>query len=390
MLLRYAALVGVDLPPRDLVRALAAHGGPSPPDTLVKALQAVGVAAQVLRAPGPHPDLWPALVPMTNGHLALVLEQKGDALSIADGAHHDLRVEVPVSQFLPFYGGFVLRAVPGAAMQGGGRGAGADGGHRVWSRIARVRLRIGALAVGALVVNLLAVAAAFAALRIWDAAVPDRFGAGAWMVAVGIGLGVLVDLVLRAVRARLWPGAGRQPDGAGRPAAMRGAFFDALVDLPFAALVLAVLAFMGGDVVWVAVAGGLGASLSGFLLHRPRPPSRGAVAAPGNPSPARGVGILRAAWVLAVVATVHMAGAGPGTMGALFAVGILTDRILAPLMRLAVIAAWWRRATGGPDSHPRAGGHRTAPPGHAPEALRTPPPAHAAQGYRLEARLARS
>jgi ATP-binding cassette subfamily C protein LapB len=107
----YAGLLGVDIVRSDLLEVMTAtDGGDITPRAIAKALNHAGMISTVTTVRKLTPDQWPALVEMTSGHVLLVLDQTDDAVIVFDTTCRDNRAEVPLSDFLPYFSGIVLRA----------------------------------------------------------------------------------------------------------------------------------------------------------------------------------------------------------------------------------------------------------------------------------------
>jgi len=293
--------------------------------------------------------------------------------------------------------------------------------HWFWGKIKSYRRIIFEVALGSFVANLLAVAVALFSLQVYDRVIPHQSTATLWVLAIGAGLAMLLEAFLRIARARLMDGAGRRIElqiqtllmdrllgmQSGRPgqtpsgtfAAVREfsairEFFTAstigtLTDLPFIVLFLALVASIGGNVVWVLFLGGIlmvlpsffmqkkmmeltmatqGASTkSSRLLHEAIYDADTIKAQRGEDRFKRiwgeltalsslatseqrklattltfwSQGVQQATYVSAVVVGTFMVFQGQFTVGTIIAVGILTSRTLGPLTQLAGTLARW-------------------------------------------------
>ncbi|EAR52491.1 probable ATP-binding/permease fusion ABC transporter [Oceanicola granulosus HTCC2516] len=424
----YAALLGVSVLRTDLLESLARDGlggsddsDAADPDAVARALGAAGLATRTERVKAPTPAHWPALAEMTGGQLVLVLEQSGETLTIYDTTFRDHRAEVTLAEFAPYFTGRVLRAeVPATelarrhAVKGRAR-------HWFWGEFTGLRRPVAEIALGSLVANLLAVAVALFSLQVYDRVIPHQSTATLWVLATGAGLALLFEAVLRIARARLMDGAGRRielriqsllmnrvlgmrrdPEGSAPSATFAAVrdfgsireFFTAstigtLTDLPFLVLFFALVASIGGEIVWVLFAGAVlmvlpslflqkkmmaltqqtqGASTKASrLLHEAiydtdtiktqRGEDRfrrvwseltglSAVATSEQRRLASALtfwaqGMQQATYVAAVVVGTFLVFAGEFTVGTIIAVGILTSRTLGPLTQLAGTLSRW-------------------------------------------------
>ena len=418
----YAGLLGFDLVRADVLEAMHDPSAAEiSPGDIARALCAAGLVAKVREGERPRARLWPALAEMTSGQIVLVLGQDREGVTVYDTTCCDNRAEVPLSDFTAYFTGRVIRA--DVALQdltrrhaGAGRAP-----HWFWGEMRGMRRYFAEVALGSFVANLLAVAVALFSLQVYDRVIPHQSIATLWVLAIGAGLAMLLEAGLRIARARLMDGAGRQIEVRIQEVLMdrllgmrRGAagtspsatfsavrefgaireFFTAstigtLTDLPFIVLFLALVASIGGNVVWVLVAGGIlmvlpslflqrrmmrlteetqgAAQKSGRLLHEAAYEAdtikahRGedrfrriwgeltAVSAIATSEQRKlastltywAQGVQQATYVAAVVAGTFLVFSGDYTVGTIIAVGILTSRTLGPLTQLAGTLARW-------------------------------------------------
>ena len=418
----YAGLLGVELQKTDLLERLTAdHAGDLSSDAIAAALSHVGLIAKVTKARSAAPAMWPALAEMTSGQVILVLAQEGDTLTVYDTTCPDNKAEVPVADFAPVFSGHIIRADVAVAELSRRHAAKGTQDHWFWGKIKSYRRIIFEVALGSFVANLLAVAVALFSLQVYDRVIPNQSTATLWVLALGAGLAMLLEAFLRIARARLMDGAGRRIElqiqellmdrllgmqagqkgqtPSGTFAAVREfsairEFFTAstigtLTDLPFIVLFLALVASIGGNVVWVLFVGGIlmvlpsffmqkkmmaltletqGASVkSSRLLHEAIYDADTIKAQRGEDRFRRiwseltalsslatseqrklattltfwSQGVQQATYVSAVVVGTFMVFQGQFTVGTIIAVGILTSRTLGPLTQLASTLARW-------------------------------------------------
>lgn len=417
----YAGLLGVDIVRSDLIEAMSAAGDDISPQVIAKTLSDAGLVTQVSRVRKPKPDLWPALVEMTSGQILLVLEQRAKMLVIFDVTCRDNRAEVSLADFTPHFSGRVLQADVAVKDLTAKHSRKTLKSHWFWGEMLAFRRHMLEVALGSFVANLLAVAVALFSLQVYDRVIPHQSTATLWVLAIGAGLAMLLEAGLRIARARLMDGAGRKielkvqsllmdrllgmrrgkegqsPSGlfsAVREFGSVREFFTAstigtLTDLPFIVLFLALVASIGGNVVWVLFIGGLLMVLPSFFLQRKMialtQQTQGASAKSNKllheviyeadtikaqrgedrfrriwtelsavssiaTSEQRKLastltfwaqGVQQATYVAAVVAGTFMVFMGEFTVGTIIAVGILTSRTLGPLTQLAATLARW-------------------------------------------------
>ena len=418
----YAGILGVDVSRGDLLERLALAGGDDiTPAIIAGALGDAGLVARVHRAKTPDPAHWPALAEMTSGQVVLVLAQRGGDLSVYDTSCPGNRAEVSLGEFLPHHAGCVIRAEAGVEELTRRHADAGLKSHWFWGELLGFRRHILEVAMGSFVANLLAVAVALFSLQVYDRVIPHQSVATLWVLAIGAGLAMLLEACLRIARARLMDGAGRQIEmkvqsllmdrilgmrsglagqtpsntfSSAREFSSIREFFTAstigtLTDLPFIVLFLALVASIGGNVVWVLFAGSILMVLPSFFLQRKMialtKATQGAntkstrllheviyeadtIKAQRGEDRFRRIwgeltalsslatseqrklsstltywaqGVQQATYVAAVVAGTFLVFTGDFTVGTIIAVGILTSRTLGPLTQLAATMARW-------------------------------------------------
>jgi ATP-binding cassette subfamily C protein LapB len=293
--------------------------------------------------------------------------------------------------------------------------------HWFWGQFANYRRQLGEVALGSLVANLLAVAVSLFSMQVYDRVIPYQSQATLWVLALGALLAVVMEGALKLARSNLMDMTGKRielsvqahlmekllgmkhgPDQRS-PATLFTAmrefssvreFFTAttistVADLPFILLFMVIVASIGGNIVWILVAGAVLMVLPGFFMQRKitamTVASQGANARASRllyeaifeaetVTTQRGedrlrriwaelsaltavhsadqrqltaklgywaAGVQQATYVLAVVAGAYLVFVGEFTVGTIIAVGILTGRTLGPLAALSGTMAKW-------------------------------------------------
>ncbi len=418
----FAGLLGVALQKTDLLEQLTAETGDDlSADAIARALGQVGLVTSLATPRKLTVKLWPALAEMINGEIVLVMRQEDDILTVYDATQNDSQVEVDLAAFQAAFSGQIITAnvaVTELSRRHATKGA---NDHWFWGKIKSFRRIIFEVALGSFVANLLAVAVALFSLQVYDRVIPHQSTATLWVLAVGAGLAMLLEAFLRIARARLMDGAGRRVEMQiqellmdkllGMQSGLRGQtpsatfaavrefsaireFFTAstigtLTDLPFIVLFLALVASIGGNVVWVLFAGGILMVLPSFFMQKRMMAltmeTQGAstkssrllheaiydvdtIKAQRGEDRFRRIwseltalsslatseqrklattltfwsqGVQQATYVSAVVVGTFMVFRGDFTVGTIIAVGILTSRTLGPLTQLAGTLARW-------------------------------------------------
>jgi ATP-binding cassette subfamily C protein LapB len=419
----YAGLIGHDLAVADLVESLQ----PDPTTgalglaDLSAALGACGLAATLERITTLNERHLPALAEMTSGQIVLVLSRDDACVQIYDTTCPDMRAEVPASDFAQVFTGRILRAKITLAELEKRHEVSAHKRHWFWSELQHYRRQMLEVAAASLVANLLAVSVSLFSMQVYDRVIPYQSQATLWVLALGALLAIGLEGALKLARSGLMDITGKRVEltvqsrlmgkllgmktGPGQTSpsqvftAMREfssvrEFFTAstigtLADLPFLLIFLALVASIGGNLVWVLVIGGILMVLPGILLQKKMmaltAASQGAsqkssrllyeavfeaetvttqrgedrikriwneltALSAANSADQRKItailgywaaAVQQATYVVAVIFGAFLVFVGDFTVGTIIAIGILTGRTLGPLAGLSSTLAKW-------------------------------------------------
>ncbi|WP_141693225.1 ATP-binding cassette domain-containing protein [Thioclava sp. SK-1] len=429
----YAGLLGAEIPAADILEqmllavgeATAAVTGETAgqgvqPEHIAAVLRVAGMSAEVEKIKSITPGQWPALAQMRNGQMVLVVGQEMESLFVYDKTCQDQRAEVPIGEFASFFTGQVVRARTTLRQLEERHKITADQQHWFWGTFKAQRRAFGEVALGSLFANILAVGVALFSLQVYDRVIPHQSEATLWVLALGACLALGMEMALKLARAGLMDMAGRKielsvqqllmarllgmkPSNQRSPSQLFSAmrefssvreFFTAstigtLADIPFIFVFLALVASIGGSIMWVLLAGGILMVLPGFFFQkkmiRLTEATQGASARASRllheaiyehetVSTTRGADRIKRIWeelitlsavksseqrklaaaltywaqmiqqgtyIAAVVIGTYMVFAGDFTVGSIIAIGILTSRTLAPLTQLSGTLARW-------------------------------------------------
>ena len=427
----YSGILGAEISAADLLEhiQIAAGSGKLGLDEVCAALRGCGLTAKVEKAAKPSADHWPALAEMSSGQVVLVLAEGDDGIDIYDPTVPDGRAEVTKADFISVYVGKILRARTTMADLEN-RHTAKQGVHWFWGEFPKYRRQLLEVAAGSLVANLLAVSVALFSLQVYDRVIPHQSEPTLWVLALGAMLAIVLEGMLKGARSGLMDMTGRRIElvvqdrlmarllgmkanpQERRPSqtfnAMREfgsvrEFFTAstigtIADLPFILIFLALVATIGGNLVWVLIGGGILMVLPGFLLRGKMvdmsKASQGAstrqakllyeaVFETETVAITRGEDRIKRLWselvtlnavksseqrkltsmltywaqavqqatyVGAVMVGTFMVFQGNFTVGTIIAIGILTGRTLGPLSQLSATMARWSNVKGALDA----------------------------------------
>ncbi len=410
-------LVGHERSVGDVLEQVSLHGYSEA--GLTAALGALGIAADTAPISAARKGDFPALALTTAGDVALVFSATAAQVQIYDPAATDNRRDVALLD--AGLTGQLLRIKTDIEQVAQRHTAQAAPKHWFWGQFLRYKKQLAEVAAGSLVANLLAVAVSLFSMQVYDRVIPYQSQPTLWVLALGAMLAIVMEGMLKLARSGLMDMTGKRIEltvqadlmekllgmkhgpqvrspsslfSAMREFSSVREFFTAttigtVADLPFIFLFLAIVASIGGNLVWILVAGGILMVLPGFLLQRKMvamtAASQGAQTRAArllyeaifeaetvttqrgedrirriwselsalsavNSADQRNLtaklgywaqGVQQAAYVLAVVAGAYMVFAGEFTVGTIIAVGMLTGRTLGPLAALSSTMAKW-------------------------------------------------
>ncbi len=421
----YAGLLGAEISTADLLEHIqlsaGASGGQLALPEISDALKAMGLTVRTLKAKTLPEDGWPALVEMAGGQVVLILGLGETGPEIYDTTGQDNRVEVPTADFMQVYAGRILQARTTMRDLETRHIDAKPQKHWFWGEFRNYKRQYSEVALGSLVANLLAVAVALFSLQVYDRVIPYQSEPTLWVLALGVTLAVVLEGVLKIARSSLMDNTGKRIElsvqallmrrllgmkmgpGERKPseifAAMRDfgsvrEFFTSstvgtIADLPFLIVFLALVASIGGNLVWVLIFGGILMVAPGFLMqkkmieltastqgasiksakllyesvfeHETITTQRGEdrikriwselvtlTAAMGSEQrklttmlSTWAQAVQQATYIAAVVVGTYLVFAGDFTVGTIIAIGILTGRTLGPLAQVSSMLSRW-------------------------------------------------
>ena len=285
-LIALTRLYGRPATPAALTEGLPLSEGYLTPEVFVRAAERAGLSAR--RVPRKLGDLNLHVLPavlLLEGREALVLSDwDGDTAVLIDPLSGTGELRLPREQLQARYTGHVLFARPNHRFDArSAAGERPRPRHWFWGTLWLSWPIYGEVLIASFLVNLFALASPLFIMNVYDRVVPNRAIETLWVLAVGVAIVFLFDLMMRGLRAYFLDVAGRKFDlvvssrlfeqvlglkMSSRPQSV-GAFasnlheFDGfrefftsatlttLIDLPFVALFLLVIWLIGGPVVLV-------------------------------------------------------------------------------------------------------------------------------------------
>lgn len=301
-----ARLEGRPTTPDALTAGLPLEGGYLTPELFPRAARRAGLSARLLqRELGEISPLVLPVVVLCRGRHACLLTaidaQEGRA-TILDPETGTGAIELTLDELASRYSGHVFYVKPEHRFDERAPGAtGERSGHWFWSTLAQSWRIYRDVLVASFLINLFALASPLFMKNVYDRVVPNNAVETLWVLAVGIFVVVVFDIVMKMLRSYFIDLAGKKADlllsarifeqvlgmrMEAKPASV-GAFasnlrefesirdfitsasITTLVDLPFVALFLLVIWLIGGPVVWVGVVVIVLVLLYGLVIQKP-------------------------------------------------------------------------------------------------------------------------
>ena len=172
----------------------------------------------------------PAVLELSDDRTAVLLESRaGDGLIYAPGIAEPMWVSL--AELEPAFTGraVFVESDPTREREGERPWDKAKRSHWFWSEVWKVRGEFWPVLLAALVVNLLALAVPLFTMNVYDRVIPNKAIPTLWVLAIGVGLALAFDFLLRIARSRLIDEIGLTLD-----AKLSQKLFEKVMNLPMA------------------------------------------------------------------------------------------------------------------------------------------------------------
>ena len=172
----------------------------------------------------------PAIIELTEDRVLVLLEMRaGDALIYTPGTAEPMWVSV--AELEPVFTGqaIAVEADPTRERAGERPWDKVTRTHWFWSEVWKVRGEFWPVLLAALVVNLLALAVPLFTMNVYDRVIPNKAISTLWVLAIGVMLALVFDLILRLARSQLVDEIGGRLD-----AKYSQKLFEKVMNLPMA------------------------------------------------------------------------------------------------------------------------------------------------------------
>lgn len=301
------SLKGVPVGTPELAKRLYWSDGQDLEQALIHAARLSGLDFQIasMKIDAVPQLMLPAIFELKDKDVMIVHALDAQAVRVTTpGLRQDTPVEIPLETFRERFSGRVGFVEP---MSSKSRNARLDEFLRapsrswLWDIIMADRRGYGEVVIGSVFGNLLTFATSLFAMQVWDRVIPAQSVPTLWVLALGTGLALFLELLLRTARVQLVDRIGRRADitissrvfaraldirNDARPRStgalisqlrdieqiremLTSTTVSALIDLPFIVLFLVLFAFLAGQLTFVLIAAAVLIVLPGLLLQRP-------------------------------------------------------------------------------------------------------------------------
>lgn len=184
------------------------------PGLFVRAAERIGYTARLVQRPLKrlNPVVVPAVLLLRDNDACVVLKISADRRAEIYDPLADGRSVVSLDDLEADYSGYAILVKPRADLFPSGNGRAAVAGHWFWGVIRLLWPTYLQVVVAAAVINLLALSVPLFIMNVYDRVLPNKALSTLWVLAAGMGLAIVFDLVLRSLRGFLIDAAGRRAD----------------------------------------------------------------------------------------------------------------------------------------------------------------------------------
>ena len=197
-----------------LLAGLPLDKGRLTPDLLQRALDRAGYSSRLVKRPISQIKkiYLPAILLMAGRDACILLGHEKKACRISDPVSGS-EFTVPESQLAQDYSGVCILARRSAALDmAQTEPSSRQGGHWFWSAVRKLWPTYCIVIFGAIFINLIALASPLFVMNVYDRVLPNKALPTLWVLAIGMAIALLFDVLLKTLRSWLIDSAGRRAD----------------------------------------------------------------------------------------------------------------------------------------------------------------------------------
>ena len=200
-----------------LTAGLPLEDGRLTPALVERAAERAGLSARLVKTPllDLEGGSLPAILPLSDGSACLMIEREGDRARVLLPELPDTAREVDLSELAVGYGGNAILIRPIQRFSAGTASERiADTHHWFWGTLRREVPTYAEIAFATVLINVFALASPLFFMNVYDRVVPNHAMETLWVLAIGIGVVLVFDLVLKILRGYFIDVVGRRADHA--------------------------------------------------------------------------------------------------------------------------------------------------------------------------------
>ncbi|MDZ7750537.1 MAG: type I secretion system permease/ATPase [Gammaproteobacteria bacterium] len=198
-----------------LTAGLPLEHGRLTPALFIRAAERAGLAAGLVQRPLARLSarVLPAVLLLEDGDAVVLMAVDGDEATVVEPATGGGEVRLPVTELEAEYTGRALLARPAHRFAGpADESSPALTGHWFWSTLRRSWPAYAEVVVASLLINLFALATPLFVMNVYDRVVPNQAVETLWVLAIGVGIVLVFDFLMKAVRGYFIDMAGKRAD----------------------------------------------------------------------------------------------------------------------------------------------------------------------------------
>jgi len=212
-----AEYFGHSVPASHLVSGLPLAEGRLTPKLFSRAAARVGLSARIIKRPlAELPSiLLPAIVLMNDGRAVVLtaLGRKNATVVVPESGSG--AIEIPLAQLVHDYTGYSICVKPeyrSTDLDAGVSKNAIDNNHWFWSAVLPLWRTYAQVFAAAFLINCLVLALPLFIMNVYDRVLPNKSFTTLWVLAIGMGLAIVFDFILKTVRVALLNNIGRRAD----------------------------------------------------------------------------------------------------------------------------------------------------------------------------------
>lgn len=196
-----------------LLAGLPLDNGRLTPELLQRALDRAGYTSRLVKRPISQIKkiYLPAILLMGGRDACILLSHEKKACRISDPVSGS-EFTVPESQLAQDYSGVCILARRSAALDLAQTEPSSRQGHWFWSAVRKLWPTYCIVIFGAIFINLIALASPLFVMNVYDRVLPNKALPTLWVLAIGMLIALLFDMLLKTLRSWLIDSAGRRAD----------------------------------------------------------------------------------------------------------------------------------------------------------------------------------